>query len=192
MAAGRDLPIMHFESPEAWQSWLDQQHSSSDGVWLKIAKKGSQASGVSYQEALEVAICYGWIDGQKGKLDEEFWLQRFTPRKPGGKWSKVNTEKAAELIASGRMKPTGQREVDQAKADGRWDAAYHPQSRAAVPEDLQRKLEENTAALDFFKNLDRHNRYVILYRVQNAAPRNRAKRIDEFVEMLAAGRKMRP
>ena len=188
----RDLPVMLFESGEAWQSWLEDQHATSGGVWLKIAKKDSRASSVSYAQALEIAICYGWIDGQKGSLDETYWLQRFTPRKPGGRWSKINTEKAAELIAAGRLRPAGLREVELAKADGRWDAAYHSQSRATVPDDLQRRLDENPAAAAFFATLDSHNRYVILYRIQNAKPQNRAKRIDEFVAMLAEGKKSRP
>ncbi len=189
MATKPDLPIAHFESPEAWQSWLETHHGDSDGLWLKIAKAGRGVRSVSYAQALDVALCFGWIDGQKGKLDDEYWLQRFTPRKPGGKWSKINTEKATELIAQGRMRPPGLREVEQAKADGRWQAAYDSQSRASVPEDLQRKLDGNPAARDFFATLDSHSRYVILYRIHNASPRTRAKRIDEFVDMLAAGKK---
>ncbi len=132
-----DLPVLEFGSQAAWESWLDAHHAAAPGAWLKIAKKGSGAESVSYAEALEVAICYGWIDGQKDRLDDVHWLQRFTPRKPGGKWSRINTDKATELIKAGRMRPAGQREVDLAQADGRWAAAYEGQRAMTVPEDLR-------------------------------------------------------
>jgi uncharacterized protein YdeI (YjbR/CyaY-like superfamily) len=189
MAPKKDLLIMGFESADRWQAWLEDHHASSDGIWLKVPKRDGSGSGVSYAAALEVAICYGWIDGQKGKLDDDYWLQRFTPRKPGGRWSKINTEKATELIGNGRMRAAGLREIEAAKADGRWDAAYQPQSRATVPDDLQQALDVSPAALATFAGLDGHSRYVILYRVGNAKPANRGKRIDEFITMLAAGKK---
>ena len=154
-----DLPIVGFGDPGAWESWLAEQHALSPGVWLKIAKKGSGAPGVSYPEALEVALCYGWIDGQKGTLDDEYWLQRFTPRRPGGRWSKINTDKAADLIEAGRMQPAGMREVERAREDGRWDAAYAGQRTAGVPEDLERELAGNDAARAFFATLSSVNRY---------------------------------
>jgi len=182
-----DLPVLGFADAGAWESWLAQQHGSSPGVWLKIAKKGSGATGVSYPEALEVALCYGWIDGQKGALDDEYWLQRFTPRKPGSRWSKINTEKAAELIETGRMRPAGMREVELAREDGRWDAAYAGQRSMAVPEDLERELAGNEAARAFFATLSSVNRYAILYRIADAKrPETRARRIAKYVAMLAA------
>ncbi|HEV2240577.1 MAG TPA: YdeI/OmpD-associated family protein [Streptosporangiaceae bacterium] len=185
--AQSDLPVLGFADAGAWESWLAQQHASSPGVWLKIAKKGSGATGVSYPEALEAALCYGWIDGQKGALDGEYWLQRFTPRKPGSRWSKINTEKAAELIAAGRMRPAGMREVELAREDGRWDAAYAGQRSMAVPEDLERELAGNEAARAFFATLSSVNRYAILYRIADAKrPETRARRIAKYVAMLAA------
>jgi uncharacterized protein YdeI (YjbR/CyaY-like superfamily) len=181
-----DLPVLGFADQAAWESWLAQRHASSPGVWLKIAKKGS-AAGVSYPEALEVALCYGWIDGQKGALDDQYWLQRFTPRKPGSRWSKINTEKAAELIEAGRMRPAGMREVELAREDGRWDAAYAGQRSMAVPEDLERELAGNEAARAFFATLSSVNRYAILYRIADAKrPETRARRIAKYVAMLAA------
>jgi uncharacterized protein YdeI (YjbR/CyaY-like superfamily) len=182
-----DLPVLGLGDAGAWESWLAQRHASSPGVWLKIAKKGSGATGLSYPEALEVALCYGWIDGQKGAFDDEYWLQRFTPRKPGSRWSKINTEKAAELIAAGRMRPAGMREVELAREDGRWDAAYSGQRSAAVPEDLERELAGNEAARAFFATLSSVNRYAILYRIADAKrPETRARRIAKYVAMLAA------
>jgi uncharacterized protein YdeI (YjbR/CyaY-like superfamily) len=182
-----DLPVVGFADPGAWESWLAEQHALSPGVWLKIAKKGSGAPGVSYPEALEVALCYGWIDGQKGTLDDEYWLQRFTPRRPGGRWSKINTDKAAGLIETGRMQPAGMREVELAREDGRWDAAYAGQRTAGVPEDLERELANSDAAREFFATLSGVNRYAILHRIGDAKrPETRAKRIAKYVAMLAA------
>jgi uncharacterized protein YdeI (YjbR/CyaY-like superfamily) len=188
-----DLPVVGFGDPGAWESWLAEQHALSPGVWLKIAKKGSGAPGVSYPEALEVALCYGWIDGQKGTLDDEYWLQRFTPRRPGGRWSKINTDKAADLIEAGRMQPAGMREVELAREDGRWDAAYAGQRTAGVPEDLERELAGNDAARAFFATLSSVNRYAILYRIGDAKrPETRAKRIAKYVAMLAAHETIHP
>jgi len=182
-----DLPVVGFADRGAWESWLAEQHDTSPGVWLKIAKKGPGAPGVSYAEALEVALCYGWIDGQKGGLDDEYWLQRFTPRKPGSRWSKINTDKAAELIEAGRMQPAGMREVERAREDGRWDAAYAGQRAMAVPEDLEHALAASDAARAFFATLSSVNRYAILYRIGDAKrPETRARRIAKYVAMLAA------
>jgi uncharacterized protein YdeI (YjbR/CyaY-like superfamily) len=182
-----DLPVLGFADAAAWESWLAQQHASSPGVWLKIAKKGSGAAGVSYPEALEAALCYGWINGQKGALDDDYWLQRFTPRKPGSRWSRINTEKAAELIAAGRMRPAGMREVELAREDGRWDAAYAGQRSMAVPGDLERALAGNETARAFFATLSSVNRYAILYRIADAKrAETRARRIAKYVAMLAA------
>jgi uncharacterized protein YdeI (YjbR/CyaY-like superfamily) len=160
-------------------------------VWLKIAKKGED--GISYAAALDVALCYGWIDGQKGKLDQKWWLQRFTPRRPNSRWSKINCLKVTELIRAGKVAPAGLREVESAKADGRWDAAYASQRAATVPADLQRALNDNERARSFFDNLDRANRYAILYRVESGRrPETRAENIEKYVEMLSRGEMIHP
>jgi uncharacterized protein YdeI (YjbR/CyaY-like superfamily) len=187
------LPVMTFESTDAWDAWLAAHHADSPGLWLMIAKKGAAGRTISYSEALDVALCHGWIDGQKGRHDDEYWLQRFTPRKPGSNWSKINTERAAALITSGRMRPAGLREVEQARADGRWEQAYESQSRVTVPEDLARALAANERAQAFFATLDSANRYAILYRIGTAKkPETRAKRIDTYVAMLSEHKKIHP
>jgi uncharacterized protein YdeI (YjbR/CyaY-like superfamily) len=187
------LPVMTFDSTDAWDAWLGAHHAGSPGLWLKIAKKGAAGRTISYSEALDVALCHGWIDGQKGRYDDEYWLQRFTPRKPASKWSKINTERVAALIASGRMRPAGLHEVERARADGRWEQAYESQSRVTVPEDLARALAENERARAFFATLDSANRYAILYRIGTAKkPETRAKRIDTFVTMLSEHKKIHP
>src|SRR5215213_6341192 len=187
------MPIVALPSREAWAAWLDEHHTDSAGVWLTLRKKGAGEPGVSYADALEVALCYGWIDGQKGKLDERFWLQRFSPRRPRSIWSRVNRDKALALIARGEMKPAGLREVERAQADGRWEAAYEPPSTMEVPEDLQQALDANPAAAAFFATLDRTNRYAILHRIHGAKkPETRTRRIETFVAMLAGGKKPHP
>ena len=187
------LPVMSFGSTDAWDAWLAAHHADSPGLWLKIAKKGAAGTTISYSDALDVALCHGWIDGQKGRYDDDYWLQRFTPRKPASKWSKINTERAAALTASGRMRPAGLREVERAQADGRWEQAYESQSRIAVPEDLARALAANERARAFFATLDSANRYAILYRIGTAKkPETRAKRIDTFVTMLSEHKKIHP
>jgi len=187
------LPVLCFESADAWDAWLADHNAGSPGLWLKIAKKGSAGRGISYSDALDVALCHGWIDGQKGRHDDDYWLQRFTPRKPGSNWSKVNTERAAALIACGRMRPAGLGEVERAQADGRWEQAYESQSRVTVPEDLARALAANERARAFFATLDSANRYAILYRIGTAKrPETRAKRIDTFVTMLSEHKKIHP
>ena len=187
------LPVVGFESTDAWDAWLAGHHADSPGLWLKIAKKGSAGRSISYSDALDVALCHGWIDGQKGRHDDDYWLQRFTPRKPGGKWSKINTERVAALTASGRMRPAGLREVERAQADGRWEQAYESQSRVTVPEDLARALAANERARAFFATLDSANRYAILYRIGTAKkPETRAKRIDTYVAMLSEHKKIHP
>ena len=154
-----ELPILEFEHRAAWQRWLDERHASSPGVWIKIAKKASGIPTVTHAEALEDALCYGWIDGQRAPHDDTHFLQRFTPRRSRSKWSEINRDKAIILIEQGRMKPAGIKQVDAAKADGRWEAAYAPQSSQAVPEDFQRALDENPAAHEFFKTLTGVRRY---------------------------------
>ena len=186
-----DLPILLFASPPDLEVWLEQNQDGSAGFWLKIAKKGSGVESVSYAEALELALCFGWIDSQKRGFDERHFLQRFTPRRPRGKWSLVNREKAEALIASGAMRPTGLAEVEAAKSDGRWEAAYAGQRAAEVPEDLQRELDRSEAAREFFATLDSANRYAILYRLQEAKkPETRERRLRKFVAMLQRGEKI--
>jgi uncharacterized protein YdeI (YjbR/CyaY-like superfamily) len=180
-----DLPILLFATPPDLEAWLEQHGASSPGLWLKIAKKGSGVESVSYAEALELALCFGWIDSQKRGLDERHFLQRFTPRRPRGKWSLINREKAEGLIDAGAMRPAGLAEVEAAKADGRWEAAYAGQRTAEVPEDLRRELDRNEAAREFFATLDSANRYAILYRLQEAKkPETRERRLRKFIAML--------
>lgn len=186
-----DLETILFESEKDWEKWLESHHTTSPGAWLKIAKKESGKQSVSYQEALTVALCFGWIDGQKNKFDDEYWLQKFTPRRPRSPWSQINRDKATQLIEQGKMREAGLREVERAKQDGRWDAAYASQSKAPVPDDLQKALDQNKAAKAFFEKLDSTNRYAILYRVNSAKkPETRQKRITQFVEMLAENKKL--
>ena len=188
-----ELPVIPFASHDAWEAWLEVQHKKSDGLWLKIAKKGSGIETVTYGQAVEIALCYGWIDGQVSRFDEDYYLQRFTPRRSRSKWSKINRQKVTELIERGEMKAAGLREVERAKADGRWDAAYDALSTATVPEDLSRELEKNEKARKFFSELNSRNRYVILYQIQDAKrPETRARRIAKFVAMLAEQKKPYP
>jgi len=187
----KDLPTIHFESPQEWEAWLEENHATSEGLWIKLAKKDSGIASVSYQEALDAALCFGWIDGQKASFDDQFWLQRFTPRGPKSKWSQINREKANQLTAQGRMRARGLAEVEAAKRDGRWDEAYAGQRTITVPDDLQKKLNENPKAREFFANLDSANRYAILYRIHEAKkPETRAQRIDKFIAMLNEGKKI--
>lgn len=186
-----ELPILSFDDAAAWAAWLEEQHASSKGVWLKLAKKGSGIPSVNYAEALDVALCYGWIDGQKRSHDASAWLQKFTPRGKRSIWSKVNREKTLALIESGRMRPAGLAEVERARQDGRWEAAYDSQGAAAVPEDLAAALEKSPKAKAFFATLDSANRYAILFRVQTAKKaETRARRIEQFVQMLERGEKI--
>jgi uncharacterized protein YdeI (YjbR/CyaY-like superfamily) len=188
-----DLPVVSFGSREQWEAWLSEHQDDSSGVWLKIGKKGAPARTVTYAGALEVALCYGWIDGQKDRFDGDHWLQRFGPRRPGSRWSKVNRDKALALIERGEMRPAGLAQVDQARRDGRWDAAYDGQRTARVPADLEQALAANEVARTFFAALDSRNRYAILYRLAAARlPATRERRLREFVAMLSEGRKIYP
>jgi uncharacterized protein YdeI (YjbR/CyaY-like superfamily) len=183
-----DLPVKLFKDQHAWERWLDANHAKSQGLWLRIAKTKGPLTSVSYAAAVESALCYGWIDGQKRPYDESSWLQRFTPRRARSPWSKVNTAKAQALIESGRMKPAGLAEVERARADGRWESAYAPASSATVPPDLQAALDANPKAKAFFATLRGSNRYAFIYRVQSAKrPETRARRVAESVAMLARG-----
>lgn len=182
------LPVLPFASAAAWEAWLEREHASAAGVWLRIAKKDSDIATVTYAQALDVALCFGWIDGQKRAFDATWFLQRFTPRKRGSRWSKINVGHAERLIAAGHMRPAGLAQVEAARADGRWAAAYDGQRSASVPPDLQAALDANPAAATFFATLRGASRYAILYRVQDAKrPETRARRIARFVAMLERG-----
>jgi uncharacterized protein YdeI (YjbR/CyaY-like superfamily) len=183
-----DTPILPFETPLAWAEWLEMQPATTPGVWLKLAKAESKILSITYAEALDVALCYGWIDSQKKGFDEQFWLQKFTPRRAGSIWSKVNCEKAEALIARGVMKPAGLREVELAKQDGRWERAYDSQSNSLIPADFQAALDQSPAAQAFFGKLNSANRYAFLFRIQTAKKaETRAERIKKFVAMLERG-----
>lgn len=183
-----ELPIIPFESEAAWEQWLEDNHATSPGLWLKIAKKESGHASVYYPEALSVALCFGWIDGQKDKFDEAYWLQKFTPRRAKSAWSRVNRDKVTALIAEGKMRAPGMREIERAQADGRWDAAYESQSRITIPDDFQALLDDNPDAKAFFETLNSANRYAILYRITTAKKaETRQKRIETILAMLKAG-----
>lgn len=186
-----DYPTLPVEGKTKWADWLARQHDKSTGVWLKIAKKDSGIPSVTYEEALDVALCYGWIDGQKKGFDDKYWLQKFTPRGLKSIWSKINTEKAEKLIASGEMKPAGLKAIEAAKQDGRWDAAYASQKNITIPEDFQAALDKNEKAKVAFSNLKGAERYSFLFRIYNAKkPETRARHIQKFVEMLERGEKI--
>ena len=189
----RGLPVIAFASQQAWNAWLSSQPAHSEGVWLKLAKKSVGLASVSKAEAIDVALCHGWIDAQLNSFDEKYWLVRFTPRQPNSRWSKKNRDRALELVESGRMRPAGAKEIERAQKDGRWAAAYASQSAAETPNDLASALAKNKKAASFFETLDRANRYAILYRIHNAKKvETRAARIKAFVAMLAAGETIHP
>src|SRR3954454_5192308 len=193
MAAAADLPIHLFAGPQELEAWLEENHRSCGGGWVKIAKKGAAEPSVTYGEALQLALCFGWIDSQKRGFDDQHFLQRFTPRRPRGRWSRINREKAEALIEAGRMRPAGLAEVEAARADGRWETAYEGQRGAAGPEDLERELATRPEAKAFFESLSSQNRYAILYRLQDAKrPETRARRLAKFVEMLEKGESIYP
>ncbi|SDD84114.1 YdeI/OmpD-associated family protein [Rhodococcus tukisamuensis] len=180
--------IEYFPDPEAFRAWLAEQHDRSPGIWLKFAKKDSGHSSVSYDQALDIALCFGWIDGQARPLDDEFWLRGFTPRRARSPWSKRNREKTERLIADGLMQPAGQAAIAAARADGRWDRAYEGQASATVPQDFLDALAKVPAAEEFFATMNKSNRYAVVYRLQDAKrPETRARRIEKFVQMFAEG-----
>jgi uncharacterized protein YdeI (YjbR/CyaY-like superfamily) len=184
-------PVKSFRTPAAWETWLERHHGDDAGIWMKFAKKGTGVTTVSYAEALEVALCWGWIDSQAKGFDETYYLQRFTPRRKRSKWSKINRDAATRLIEAGAMKAPGLGEVERAQADGRWEAAYASSSTATVPEDFERALRRNKAAREFFATLDSQNRYAFLYRIEDAKrPETRARRVAHFVAMLARREKL--
>lgn len=190
MKTPADLPSVHFEDAVDWERWLEANLDAA-GLWLLIAKKGSGIASVTYAEALDVALCHGWIDGQKKGVDARFFAQRFTPRRPRSLWSKINIGHVERLLAAGRMRAGGLREVEAAKADGRWDAAYHGASKMEVPLELAAALAKNRRAKAFFDTLDRTNRYAFCWRVQSAVKAETKKvRIEKLVAMLAKGEKL--
>lgn len=189
MEIRQDLPIIQLDDQQAWEEWLERHHSSQPGVWLKLAKKNSPTPTVTFAHALESALCYGWIDGQISRYDDHHYLQRFTPRKERSKWSQINREKVTRLIEAGRMRPAGLAHIEAAKADGRWDDAYAPQSTIAVPDDFRQALDANPAAKEFFETLSGSRRYAFLYRLHHVkAADRRAKRIADYIDRLSQGR----
>lgn len=183
-----DVSVAAFDSAEKWEKWLSGNHHTAKGVWLRLYKKNSGVTSVSYHEAVEYALCYGWIDGQTKKYDDDSYLQKFTPRRPGSIWSKRNVERIEKLYKEGRMKPPGIKEVEAAKADGRWAKAYDPPSEMKVPEDFLQKLEKNKKAKAFFTTLNKTSVFLIAFRLQAAKkPETREKRMTAFIEMLERG-----
>jgi uncharacterized protein YdeI (YjbR/CyaY-like superfamily) len=188
-----DLPIILFINQRTFEAWLEDHPRDEKGVWVKLARKGSDATSIDYAAAVESALCFGWIDSLSASYDQQYYLQKFTPRTAKSRWSKLNTEKAEALIAAGRMQPSGYRQVELAKADGRWETAYDPQSQITIPEDFQAAMDDNPQANEFFSTLNGSNRYAILHRIQIARkPENRSARIQKFIEMLAANEKIYP
>jgi len=187
------LPIRLFLDQPSFESWLNAHLFEENGVWIKLAKKGSGAVSITYDEAVESALCFGWIDSQAASSDEEYYLQKFSPRRARSKWSRLNREKVEALIASGRMQPAGYHQVEVARQDGRWEAAYDPQSMITVPADFQLALDSNEQAQKFFSTLNSPNRYAILHRLQiTKNPAIRQAKIHQFVEMLANNEKIYP
>lgn len=188
-----ELPIILFETQENLNAWFEEHHAELKGIWMKIAKKASGITSITYAEALDCALCYGWIDGQKAAFDEQHFLQKFTPRRAKSTWSKVNREKVDRLIAEGRMRSAGLHQIELAKADGRWDAAYDSQSNSTIPEDLQLELDKKPEARAFWETLNSVNRYAIIFRIQTARkPETRAARVQKFVSMLERHEKVYP
>lgn len=188
-----DEATLSFEMPADWDAWLERHGGVSTGVWLRFSKKGASQPTISYAQALESALCHGWIDGQKKAENEHYWRQRFTPRAARSIWSKINTAKAEALIAAGRMRPAGMREIERAKQDGRWERAYAPASQSTIPDDLQQAFDANPQAQAFFATLNSQNRYAILFRIQHVKKaETRAKKIDQFIGMLTKGEKLYP
>jgi uncharacterized protein YdeI (YjbR/CyaY-like superfamily) len=193
VAAADDYPVLTFESAAAWEQWLAEHHGSEDGVWIKIAKKGTGIASVTQAEGVEGALLYGWIDGQARRIDDTWFVQKFTPRRRRSIWSRVNRDKVLALIEAGRMQPAGLAEIERAKADGRWDAAYEPPSANRIPAELQRELDASPAAREFFESLSSQNRYAMIHRVQTAKkPETRERRARRFAAMLEAGEKLYP
>jgi uncharacterized protein YdeI (YjbR/CyaY-like superfamily) len=185
-----ELPVLEFKSQADWGRWLDKNQSRIDGVWLKYAKKDSGFKTVNHSEAIEAALCYGWIDSQAKGFDEKFYLVKFTPRRAKSVWSKINVERAAKLITEGKMKPAGLAQVEAAKADGRWERAYAGQATAETPEDFKIALAKNKQAAEFFESLTKANKYAFIWRLHHVKrAETRAANIEKYVQMLAKGQK---
>ncbi|AOP33730.1 bacteriocin-protection protein [Leptospira tipperaryensis] len=181
----KNLPVLFFKDPKEWERWLKKNHSEAAPIWIKFAKKESKIVSLTYAEALDVALCYGWIDSQKQKFDDSFWLQKFSVRGPKSIWSKINQEKTKALIKDGKMKPAGLKAIEAAKKDGRWDAAYESQSKAEIPKDFAKLLKQNPDAKEFFESLNSANRYAILFRLHHTKKEEtRIKKMDQLIEML--------
>jgi uncharacterized protein YdeI (YjbR/CyaY-like superfamily) len=188
--SGSEYPELFFETPAAWRDWLEQNHSTEKGVWLRFYKKGSGIASLNYAGALDEALCFGWIDGQSKSLDENSYLQKFTPRRAKSIWSKRNIEHIARLIQEGKMKPSGLKEAEAAKTDGRWQKAYDSPANMTVPEDFLRELSKDKKAFAFFEALNKTNTYAIVWRLQTAKkPETREKRMKIILEMLSRGEK---
>jgi uncharacterized protein YdeI (YjbR/CyaY-like superfamily) len=188
-----DEDALPFVDAAAFEAWLDEHHGASDGIWIKFAKKASGIRSVTYKEVLPVALAYGWIDGQVKRIDDDWYRQRWTPRRARSVWSKINRASAERMIEQGEMKPAGLAEVERAKADGRWERAYDSPTTATVPDDLRAALDADPAAAKFFAELDGNNRYAILHRIQNAKrPETRARRIEQFAAMCSRGETVHP
>ena len=193
MTAPSDYPTLSFRTPDEWERWLEANHSDADGVWLRMYKKASGEQSVTYAGALDVALCFGWIDGQSRRLDERSYVQKFTPRRRRSIWSRRNTEHIERLTKAGRMRPAGLAQVESAKADGRWEAAYPPPSEAEVPEEFLKALSKNKRARATFETLNKQNRFAIAYRVESAKrAETRERRIRSIIDMLARGEKLVP
>ena len=186
MTTPKELPELAFETQQQWEEWLKHHHTQTDGVWLLIYKKNTNIPSINYAQALEEALCYGWIDGIKKSKDDVSFIQKFTPRRAKSIWSEINTKHIERLTAAGKMKPAGIAQVAAAKADGRWESAYAAGSKATIPEDFMTALNKNKKAKAFFETLNKNNLFAIYFRLQSAKkPETRAKRIATFVEMLA-------
>lgn len=193
MEMRNDLPIHFFANVGEWQNWLNEHYGQTSGVWLKFAKKSAEEPSVTYDEALDVALCYGWIDGQVNRYDEQYYLQKFTPRRPKSVWSKRNVSKVAELMEAGKMQPAGLAQVEAAKQDGRWQLAYDSPGKMGVPDDFKTALEHDPKARAFFETLNRTNRYSFLWRIQTAKnPETRKTRIEKLIQMLREGKTFHP
>lgn len=191
MPTSSDLPVLAFASQSKWADWLAKNHDTSDGLWMKVAKKDSGIPSVTIVEALDMALCYGWIDGQRGSFDDKYYLQKYTPRRPKSTWSKINVEKVKRLIASGQMQPAGLKAIEAAKADGRWEKAYDGQRTMTVPKDFQAALNKNKKAKAFFETLNSVNRFAILFRIHNVKKaETRTRKIKQFIEMLENNEKI--
>ena len=185
-----ELPVIHFESAADLNEWLDKNHKESSGIWLRIFKKNSGVLSVNYDQALDEALCFGWIDGQVKTYDDQSYIQRFTPRRSGSIWSKRNIEHISRLKNEGRMRPAGMKEAEAAKADGRWDNSYDSPSNMTIPEDFMNELSKDQATAEFFNKLNKTNKYAIAWRLQTAKkPETRAKRMKAIIEMLSKGQK---